>query len=59
MCTGHAQIFSVNELELDSWALQYIYLSICPNKFLDTEYICEISCKSPMDQGSKGSYASL
>lgn len=39
MCTGHAQIFSVNELELDSWALQYIYLSICPNKFLDTEYV--------------------
>lgn len=47
ICRGRVQTFSINELELDSWALQYlylslylpIYLSICPNIFLDTEYI--------------------
>lgn len=39
ICTGHVQIFSINKLELGSWALQYPYLSICLNIFVDTEYM--------------------
>lgn len=28
ICIGHVQTLSINELELDSWALQYLYLYI-------------------------------
>lgn len=63
ICLGHTGNFSRNKLELYSWPLRYpylpTYLSIYLSTCLGTEYFFEISYKSPMGKGSKGTYVSL